>query len=91
VVKKRLRHKQICAPSDQARGVRARIDHVFGAQQNSLGGRIVRTLGVIPHGWSTSVLAIVRNGRVEVFLFPLRRQIVAVTAILTTCGCAVSR
>src|SRR5208337_5099780 len=26
--------------------VRARIEHVFGAQQNSLGGRIVRTIGI---------------------------------------------
>jgi transposase, IS5 family len=27
--------------------VRARIEHVFGAQQNSLGGRIVRTIGIL--------------------------------------------
>jgi hypothetical protein len=26
--------------------VRARIEHVFGAQQNALGGRIVRTIGI---------------------------------------------
>ena len=26
--------------------VRARIEHVFGAQQNSPGGRIVRTIGI---------------------------------------------
>ncbi|HSV22651.1 MAG TPA: transposase [Xanthobacteraceae bacterium] len=26
--------------------VRARVEHVFGAQQNSLGGRIVRTIGI---------------------------------------------
>jgi len=27
--------------------VRARIEHVFGAQQNSPGGRIVRTIGIV--------------------------------------------
>jgi IS5 family transposase len=27
--------------------IRARIEHVFGAQQNSLGGRIVRTIGIL--------------------------------------------
>ena len=27
--------------------IRARIEHVFGAQQNSLGGRIVRTIGIV--------------------------------------------
>jgi IS5 family transposase len=27
--------------------IRARIEHVFGAQQNSLGGRIVRTIGIM--------------------------------------------
>src|SRR6202035_5013507 len=26
--------------------IRARIDHVFGAQQNAPGGRIVRTIGI---------------------------------------------
>jgi IS5 family transposase len=26
--------------------VRARIEHVFGAQQTSLGGRLVRTIGI---------------------------------------------
>jgi IS5 family transposase len=26
--------------------IRARIEHVFGAQQNSVGGRIVRTIGI---------------------------------------------
>jgi hypothetical protein len=27
--------------------IRARIEHVFGAQQNSVGGRIVRTIGIV--------------------------------------------
>jgi len=27
--------------------VRVRVEHVFGAQQNSLGGRIVRTIGIV--------------------------------------------
>jgi hypothetical protein len=27
--------------------VRARIEHVFGAQQTSSGGRIVRTIGIV--------------------------------------------
>jgi transposase, IS5 family len=27
--------------------IRARIEHVFGAQQNSMGGRIVRTIGIV--------------------------------------------
>ena len=27
--------------------IRARIEHVFGAQQNSVGGRIVRTVGIV--------------------------------------------
>ena len=27
--------------------IRARIEHVFGAQQNALGGRIVRTIGIV--------------------------------------------
>lgn len=27
--------------------VRVRIEHVFGAQQTSLGGRIVRTIGIV--------------------------------------------
>ena len=28
--------------------IRARIEHVFGAQQNAPGGRIVRTIGIVP-------------------------------------------
>ena len=27
--------------------IRARIEHVFGAQQNAPGGRIVRTIGIV--------------------------------------------
>ncbi len=27
--------------------VRARIEHVFGAQENALGGRIIRTIGAV--------------------------------------------
>ena len=27
--------------------IRARIEHVFGAQQSSVGGRIVRTIGIM--------------------------------------------
>ena len=27
--------------------IRARIEHVFGAQQNTPGGRIVRTIGIV--------------------------------------------
>ena len=27
--------------------IRARIEHVFGAQQSSAGGRIVRTIGIM--------------------------------------------
>src|SRR5262245_19685232 len=27
--------------------IRARIEHVFGAQQSSAGGRIVRTIGIV--------------------------------------------
>ena len=27
--------------------VRVRVEHVFAAQQNSLGGRIVRTIGIV--------------------------------------------
>jgi IS5 family transposase len=27
--------------------VRARVEHVFGSQQNSPGGRIVRTIGIV--------------------------------------------
>ena len=27
--------------------VRARVEHVFGQQQNSMGGKIVRTIGIV--------------------------------------------
>jgi IS5 family transposase len=27
--------------------IRARVEHVFGAQQNAPGGRIVRTIGIV--------------------------------------------
>jgi hypothetical protein len=30
--------------------IRARIEHVFGAQQNPPGGRIVRTIGIVAGG-----------------------------------------
>ena len=27
--------------------MRARVEHVFGQQQNSMGGKIVRTIGIV--------------------------------------------
>ena len=33
--------------TDAKSRIRARIEHVFGAQQNSAGGRIVRTIGIV--------------------------------------------
>lgn len=34
-------------PSRWPGNIRARIEHVFGAQQNSVGGRMVRTIGIV--------------------------------------------
>src|SRR5262249_16368436 len=38
--------------------VRARVEHVFGQQQNSMGGKIVRTIGIVRAGDSWSSLSV---------------------------------
>ena len=53
-LRSRIHHRANPNPLSQAQEnanrqksrVRARIEHVFGAQQNSPGGRIVRTIGI---------------------------------------------
>ena len=41
-----LSHAQAAANRRKSR-VRARVEHIFGAQENTPGGRIVRTIGII--------------------------------------------
>jgi len=38
--------RQMSANTTRAK-VRARVEHVFGQQQNSMGGKIVRTIGIV--------------------------------------------
>ena len=42
---RRLSARQKSANTTRAK-VRARVEHVFGQQQNSMGGKIVRTIGI---------------------------------------------
>src|ERR1700745_3403182 len=41
-----LSERQKSANTTRAK-VRARVEHVFGQQQNSMGGKIVRTIGIV--------------------------------------------
>ena len=41
------RNRALSKANHEKSKVRARVEHVFGAQQTSPGGRIVRTIGIV--------------------------------------------
>jgi IS5 family transposase len=56
--------------------VRARIEHVFGAQQSSVGGRIVRTIGIVRARAKIGLQNLVYN----------MRRVATLEAVSVTCG-----